>query len=282
MARSIELPFGTLLGPSFLPGVAVALVASIVIATFVFRRPLREAFSGYVGLLLFPALAFVILFGLLVLTTSLLPKSHFNEAWSVLGKAGSILSGVGTFFVAMALGASFLTLLIQKRMRDEEAIDTRWYKLLERLPVLRLEKHYLAPHIATHAANLTAWFNQAVALMTAYLSGSSTGAISKDSIAQQAINQSVNSFSPGLVETFSALYALRSKADDSQKAFLDDSLASFISQESIFCGIFESIAKRKEGALRLLFESNVASLHLGSKSPGVILLKRVIDVYDDA
>lgn len=280
MTRFLNLPLGTLLGPNFLPGVAIVLVVTIVsvAATVAFRRRPREAFSGYVGLLLFPAAAFIILFCLLVLTTSLLPKSRFYDAWSVLGEAGSFLSGVGTLFVAMALGTGLLTLLIQKRALDEEAIDTRWYKLLDKLPDLPLEEH----HLASGNHDLVQWFDRAVALMTAYLNGTSAATISRESVAQEAINQSVTSFSPGLVETFSALHALRSKADESQKTFLDDSLASFTSQECIFCAIFESVAKRKERALRLLWESRVAELHLGSANAGVILLERVIHIYDDA
>jgi hypothetical protein len=266
---------------------ALVLVVLFVCLTLVFQKWLRETFSGPAGLLLFPALSLVTLFACLALATSILPNSRLQEVWAILGNAGSILAGAGSFFVAMALGASFLTLLMQNRQlrnlqktREEEVIEARWYKLLGRLSSLPLAFH---DH-DTGQDDLNDWFAQSVAMLTLDLDQLDANQISPETLTRIAgfvIDNSVTHFSPGLVETFSALRALRAKAADDQRAFLDDSLAAFTSQKHIFCVIFESIAKRRWDVLTLFSETRVASFHLGFKNAGVQLLERVIWIHSE-
>ena len=242
---------------------------------------LYKVFSSPIGLLLFPILGFVAFFAVLCTVIGFLPKEDVSNVWSVLGSAGSLLSGLGSLLVAAALGTSFLGLILQKNTHEEEATDQRWYTLIERLPTLSLAKHELRDG----DGDLDLWFSRSVALLSSHvedpMTQSRTGEALRTDIARYVIDQSISDFSPGLVETLSALAALRHKARVPQRRFLDDSLAAFASQRIVFCAIFESIAKRRWQAVELLSVSGVATAHLGIAHDAIVLLNRIVDMIDD-
>lgn len=80
------------------------------------RIRLRKTLASPAGILLIPGILFVTFFVLLVVCTFGIAGSDFDrfrEVWERLAAAGGTLAGVGTFFIALTLGASFLTLAAQ-------------------------------------------------------------------------------------------------------------------------------------------------------------------------
>src|ERR1700704_4476483 len=80
------------------------------------RIRLRKTLASPAGVLLVPAVLFVTLFACLALWTVWLAGTdvdHFRKIWELLALIGGTLAGVGTFFIALTLGASFLTLAAQ-------------------------------------------------------------------------------------------------------------------------------------------------------------------------
>jgi hypothetical protein len=97
------------------------------------RIILRKTLASPAGVLLVPAILFVTLFACLALWTVWLTGTdidHFRKIWELLAAIGSTLAGVGTFFIALTLGASFLTLAaqseqlaLQKREVEQSRIE---------------------------------------------------------------------------------------------------------------------------------------------------------------
>jgi hypothetical protein len=129
---------------------------------------LRAPFVSALVLFILPGLLFVAI-AMLVAQASLkvaLPgTSEFKAFWELLGSIGDTLSGIGTLFLALAVGASlatFFTQFLQLGLQQQQAKESR-EQLLETVKIQAenlkvLERQAAAALLAAQIQSLTSRF----------------------------------------------------------------------------------------------------------------------------
>jgi hypothetical protein len=114
----------------------------------------------FLPVLLFFAIA--VLVGEASLNVALPATSKFKEFWELLGSIGNTLSGIGTLFLALAVGASFVTFFAQfwqLGLQQQQAKESR-EQLLETAKIQAenlkvLQRQAAAALLATQIQSLT-------------------------------------------------------------------------------------------------------------------------------